>query len=470
MRCTKCGAASQQNKPFCADCGAPLSIPALSGLAPRSIADFPIERVQRERRHLTVLFGDLVNSTRLAAERDPEEWRDLVTECLGAAGGAINDFGGYVARYMGDGVLAYFGWPTASEDDAERAVRAGLAIIEAIEPLNRRFAGKATSELAVRVGIHSGWVVIDQLGTNKVEVFGDTPNIASRVEAKCAPNSVLITHAVHELIAGQFIVEDCGAHTLAGIARPVQLYRAVAPSGVSRSWRRDSVRGPTLFVNRKHEFDALSSSWLAARNGMGQNVFLTGEAGIGKSRLIEEFRSRIKDTHVWMECAGEHFSESIPFHSVTKLLTQALARTKDERAEGQMQQLESAIRFCGLDPTAMMPLIAEMLNLPPSPDYLPGQVSPDEARGRLLTGLAEWVLKLAKLQPLILAIEDLHWVDPSSIELIGMLVQRSADVPLMLLATARPEFQPPWELRKSDKSIILGRLSDEEFGKMFVFF
>jgi class 3 adenylate cyclase/tetratricopeptide (TPR) repeat protein len=470
MRCTKCGAASQQNKPFCADCGAPLSIPALSGLALRSVADFPVERVPRERRHLTVLFCDLVNSTRLAAERDPEEWRDIVTECLEAAGGAINDFGGYVARYMGDGVLAYFGWPTASEDDAERAVRAGLAIIEAIEPLNRRFAGKATSELAVRVGIHSGWVVIDQLGTNKVEVFGDTPNIASRVEAKCAPNSVLITHAVHELIAGQFIVEDCGAHTLAGIARPVQLYRAVAPSGVSRSWRRDSVRGPTLFVNRRHEFDALSSSWLAARNGVGQNVFLTGEPGIGKSRLIEEFRSRIKDTHVWMECAGEHFSESIPFHSVTKLLTQALAQTRDERAEGQMQQLESAIRFCGLDPTAMMPLIAEMLNLPPSPDYLPDQVSPDEARGRLLAGLAEWVLKLAKRQPLILAIEDLHWVDPSSIELIGMLVQRSADVPLMLLATARPEFQPPWELRESDRSIILGRLSDDEIGKMIAGF
>jgi len=466
MRCTKCGAASQPNKRFCADCGAPLSNPALSGLAPRSIADFSTERVQRERRHLTVLFGDLANSTRLAAERDPEEWRDLVTECLEAAGGAITDFGGYVARYMGDGVLAYFGWPTASEDDAERAVRAGLAIIEAIEPLNRRFTGKASSELAMRVGIHSGWVVIDQLGTNKVEIFGDTPNIASRVQAKCAPNSVLITNAVHDLIASQFIVEDCGAHTLAGIARPVQLYRAVAPSGVNRSWRRDSVRGPTLFVNRKHEFDALSSSWLAARNGMGQNVFLTGEPGIGKSRLIEEFRSRIKDTHVWMECAGERFSESIPFHSVTRLLAQGLARIKDERAEGQMLQLESAIRFNGLDPTAMMPLIAEMLNLPPSPDYLPDRVSPDEARERLLAGLAEWVLKLARLQPLILAIEDLHWVDPSSIELIGMLVQRSADVPLMLLATARPEFQPPWELRKSDKSIILGRLSDGEIGEM----
>ena len=466
MRCTKCGATSQRAKRFCADCGAPLLMVAVSDLVPRNVGDFQTERVERERRHLTVLFCDLVNSTRLAAERDPEEWRDIVTECLGAAGGAITDLGGYVARYMGDGVLAYFGWPTASEDDAERAVRAGLTIIEAIAPLNRQLTGKTGSELAVRVGVHSGWVVIDELGTNKVEIFGDTPNIASRVQARCVPNSVLMTSAVHDLVAGQFIVEDCGAHPLAGIARPVQLYRAIAPSGFRRSWRRDGVRGRTPFVNRKREFDALWSSWLAARNGAGQYVFMTGEPGIGKSRLVGEFRSRIKDAHIWMECAAERFSESIPFHPVAKLLEQALDRTKDESAEGQTRQLERAIRFSGVDPATMMPLIAEVLNLPPSRDYLPAQVTPEEARGRLLAGLAEWLLQLAKLQPLILAIEDLHWADPSSIELIGMLIEQSADVPLMLLATARPEYHPPWQLRTTDKSIVLGRLSDDDIGEM----
>jgi class 3 adenylate cyclase/tetratricopeptide (TPR) repeat protein len=466
MRCTKCGATSQRAKRFCADCGAPLSMVAVSDLVPHSVGDFQTERVERERRHLTVLFCDLVNSTRLAAERDPEEWRDIVTECLGAAGGAITDLGGYVARYMGDGVLAYFGWPTASEDDAERAVRAGLTIVEAIVPLNRQLTGKTGSELAVRVGVHSGWVVIDELGTNKVEIFGDTPNIASRVQARCAPNSVLMTSAVHDLVAGQFIVEDCGAHPLAGIARPVQLYRAVAPSGFRRSWRRDGIRGPTPFVNRKREFDTLWSSWLTARNGAGQYVFMTGEPGIGKSRLVGEFRSRIKDAHIWIECAAERFSESIPFHPVVKLLEQALDRTKDESAEGQTRQLERAIRLSGLDPATMMPLIAEVLNLPPSRDYLPAQVTPEEARGRLLAGLADWVLQLAKLQPLILAIEDLHWADPSSIELIGMLIERSTDVPLMLLATARPEYHPPWQLRTTDKSIVLGRLSDDDIGEM----
>jgi predicted ATPase/class 3 adenylate cyclase len=467
MRCTKCAATSREGKRFCADCGAALvrsePDPHLlvgSGTGARS------ERAQGERRHLSVLFADLVNSTRLAAEHDPEEWRDIATECLEVAADAINDLDGHVARYMGDGVLAYFGWPTASEDDAERAVRAGLTIVKAILPLNRRFTRKKGSELAVRVGIHSGWVVTDELSTNTVEIFGDTPNIAARVQAKCAPNSVLMTGAVHDLVAGQFIVEDCGAHPLEGITHRVRLYRAIVPSGVRRSWRRVGVRGPTPFVNRKHEFDVLWSSWLSARNGAGQFVFVTGEAGIGKSRLVEEFRSRIKDAHLWMECAGERFSESTPFHVVIKLLEQALGREKEESAEGRIHQLERALRLSGLDPSEMIPLIAEMLKLPPSREYPQPQVAPEQARSRLLAGLVEWVLKLAKLQPLILAIEDLHWVDPSSIELIEMLVEQSTDIPLMLMATARPEYHPPWESRSTGKSIVLGRLSNEEIGEM----
>jgi class 3 adenylate cyclase/tetratricopeptide (TPR) repeat protein len=415
-----------------------------------------------------VLFGDLVNSTRLAAERDPEEWRDIVTECLGTAGKAITDSGGYVARYMGDGVLAYFGWPNASEDDAERAVRAGLMIVDAIEPLNRRLMGKVSSELAVRVGIHSGWVVIDKLGTNKVEIFGDTPNIASRVQERCDPNSVLITSAVHDLIAGQFIMENCGAHPLAGIARSVQLYRPLAPSGVRRSWRRFRVRGPTRFVNRKREIESLLSSWRGARNGVGQLVFMTGEPGIGKSRLVEEFRSRLRDTHIWMECAGERFAESAPFHTATKLLEQALDLEKDESAEVRMRRLKRALRSSGLDLSVTLPLIAEMLKLPASQENLLVKIGPEQARDSLLTCLAEWMLKLARLQPLVLVMEDLHWVDPSSIELIGKLIEQSRDVPLMLIALARPEFRPPWEQRPTDKVIAVGRLSNDEIGEMIV--
>lgn len=461
---------SQPGKRFCADCGASLSIVLPSGPIPPdatgSGAVLPTERVHRERRHLTVLFGDLVNSTRLAAECDPEDWRDIVTECLGTAGTAITDLGGYVARYMGDGVLAYFGWPSASEDAAERAVRAGLIIVNAFAPLTRRLMGKTGSELAVRVGIHSGWVVIDKLGTNKVEIFGDTPNVASRVQAKCEPNAVLITSAVHDLVAGQFVVEDHGAHLLPGIARPVRLYRPVAPSGARRSWRRKGVRGPTPFVNRKREIDALSSSWCSARNGAAQYVFLTGEPGVGKSRLVEEFRSRLSDGYTWMECAGERFSESIPFYATTRLLEQVLDWEKGESAEQRILQLKRAVSFSGLDPSAMLPTIAEMLSLPLPQEDFTSKVWPERARRRLLASLAEWVLKLARRQPLILVIEDLHWVDPSSIELIGMLIDQSVDVPLMLIATARPEYRPPAEWRTADKWIVIERLSYSDIGEM----
>ncbi|MCA6121352.1 AAA family ATPase [Bradyrhizobium sp. WSM 1704] len=470
MQCVECGVTSQPGKRFCADCGASLPAALLSEPIQRSATNsgaiLPTGRVYRERRHLTVLFGDLVNSTRLAAERDPEDWRDIVTECLGATSTAITDLGGYVARYMGDGVLAYFGWPNASEDAAERAVRAGLMIVSAFASLNRRLMGTTGSELAVRVGIHSGWVVIDKLGTNKVEIFGDTPNVASRVQAKCDPNAVLITSAVHDLVAGQFVVEDYGTHPLPGIARPIRLYRPIAPSGVRRSWRRKGVRGPTPFVNRKREIESLLSSWHSVRNGAAQYVFLTGEPGIGKSRLIEELRSRLTDNYTWMECAGERFSESIPFHAITKLLEQVLDGERSESAETRILQLKRAIRFSGVDPSEMLPLIEEAPGLPLPEDNLASEIGPERARRRLLASLAEWVLNLARRQPLVLVIEDLHWVDPSSIELIGMLVELSVDVPLMLIATARPEYSPPAEWRAADKLMVLERLSHSEIGEL----
>ena len=469
MRCAKCGATSQTGKRFCGDCGAPLSIVIRSELSAGSFGTISTvaatEGIQSERRHLTVLFADLVGSTRLASERDPEDWRDMVTECLGAIGDEVTGLRGYVARYVGDGVLAYFGWPAASEDDAARAIRAGFMIVQAIATVNRRLSNIPGLELAVRVGIHSGWVVIDGMGSNKVEIFGDTPNIAARVQAKCTPNSVLMTSAVHDLVAGQFIVEDCGAHQLAGVKRPVQLYRAVAPSGARRSWSRAGGRAPTRFVNRERALEVLWSSWLRVRNGEGQCVLVTGDPGIGKSRLLEQFRLKLKDVHIWSECAGERFSVSTPFHTVIKLLEQALGWQGKESAEERIDQLQRALRFSELDPSEMLPLVAELLKLP-LPAYAGHQLAPEEARRRLLTGLTSWILKLAERQPLILAVEDLHWVDPSTNELIEMLKEHETRVPMMLILTTRPEYHPAWELRATDKSIFLGRLSNGEISEM----
>jgi class 3 adenylate cyclase/tetratricopeptide (TPR) repeat protein len=473
MRCAACGAESPEGKRFCADCGVAFPVAsanvALGAAAPPPSKDS--RRFPGERRHITVLFSDLVNSTLLAAGRDPEEWQSILTGYQREAGEAVLRQGGHIAKYLGDGVVAYFGWPTANEDDAERAVRAGLAIVDAIATLSQRFVSEKGVELAVRVGIDSGSVVIGEGASGEVDIFGDVPNIASRVQAKSAPNTVLITGALHELVSGRFIVEDYGAHALAGIERPLQLFRAVQPSGVRRRWRRGSVRGLTPFVGRESELDLLRNSWASACQGMGQFVLVTGESGIGKSRLIEEFHSEIKDSaHLWVECAGERFFKNTPFHVVTEVLEQAFGWYGDESAEKRSRELERALGQTRIDLPEALPLIAEMLKLPASKEYPHSLLAPKQARSRLLACLATWALDLARLQPVVIVIDDLHWVDPSTLELARMLVEQTANARLMLVGAAWPGFRPPWEMRANRKGITLARLSDDQIRDMIASF
>jgi class 3 adenylate cyclase len=468
MRCATCGTESQEGKRFCADCGAALA-PASGGipLGTTSRVSESTRLLQGERRHLTILFCDLVNSTRLAAERDPEEWHDIVAEYRRAAGEVILRFGGYVARYLGDGLLVYFGWPTANEDDAERAVLTGLAIVEAMKAWNRRVAGEKGIELLVRVGIDSGSVVIGEYGSGEVDVFGDAPNIASRVQSVSPPNAVLMTSAAHDLVAGRIKVEDGGLHRFAGIERPVQLYRAVRPSGVRRSWRDGAAQRATPFIGREAELNLLRSSWINVCKGEGQFVLVTGEPGIGKSRLVEEFRSRIKDeNHLWIDCAGKRFFESTPFHAVTSMLAQGFGWRGDESKEERVAQLERVLELAGLKLEEALPLIAEMFDLPVPQKYPPLIFSADQRRARLLTALGGWVFGAARLQPLVIAVEDLHWVDPSTIELMQLLVEQAATAPLMLIGTSRPEFSEPWPMRAHHARITLDRFNDHQTREM----
>lgn len=469
MRCATCGTESQEGKRFCADCGVALAPAATGGipLGTTSQLSESTRHLKGERRHLTILFCDLVNSTRLAAERDPEEWQGIVGEYRRAARDAILRFGGYVARYLGDGLLVYFGWPNANEDDGERAVRAGLAIVEAMEAWNRRLAGARGVELLVRIGIDSGSVVIGEGGSGEVDVFGDAPNIASRVQAVSPPNAVLMTNAAHDLVVGRFKVEDCGVHRFAGIERPVQLYRAVRPSGVRRSWRHGEGHRPTPFIGRNAELNLLRSSWINVCKGAGQFVLVTGEPGIGKSRLVEEFRSQIKDeNHVWLDCAGERFFESTPFHVVTDMLERGFGWRGDESKQERVAQLERVLQLVGLKLEEVLPLIAGMFDLPAPQKYPPLIFSADQRRARLLGALCGWVFGAARLQPLVIAVEDLHWVDPSTIELMQLLVEQAATAPLMLIGTSRPEFMTPWPMRPHHARITLNRFSDYQIREM----
>jgi class 3 adenylate cyclase/tetratricopeptide (TPR) repeat protein len=420
-----------------------------------------------ERRHLTVLFCDLVNSTEIAAQLDPEEWRDIVARYQQVAAEAVARFDGHVAQYLGDGVLALFGYPAAHENDAERGVRTGLDIIERVAALNAGRDAERLPALAARVGIHAGPVVVGDSDNKSANVFGDTPNMAARVQAAAERNTVFVSAAVHRLVSGRFVVEDCGAQALKGIADPVQLYRVIQPILVRQRSPDASTRVLTPFVGREEEMRLLQSRWERAREGQGQVVLVVGEPGIGKSRLVEEFRAHIKDDpHLWIEGAGEQSFANTPFHALSQMLDQILGWRGDESGEERISQLERALGLVQMKLGEAVPLIAEMLNLSIPEKYPPLIIAPDQKRKRLMANLAEWMINASQMQPVVMAIEDLQWVDPSTLELINTLVGQSATLPIILLSTARPEFSAPWPMRSHYTQITLTRLDDRRTREM----
>jgi class 3 adenylate cyclase/tetratricopeptide (TPR) repeat protein len=562
-RCQQCGFDNAPGARFCGQCGAPLT----AGAQNRPAMGQPVHAVERpenrfqsragERRHLTVLFCDLVGSTEIAARLDPEEWQETVAAYHRAAGDAIGQFGGHVAKYLGDGVMAYFGYPEAHDNDAERAARAGLEILNAISKLNEQpeslplkggGPGRVSRpRLAVRVGIDSGAVVVGAGAGMEIDVFGEAPNIAARVQGAAAPDTVLLSAATHRLVAGLFVVEDCGGQALKGVEQPMHLYRVIQPAGVrGRLAAAAASRGLTPFVGREDELRTLTSRWQRVIDGEGQVVLIVGEAGIGKSRLVQQFHQQIAGTpHTWVEAAAAPFYQNTPFYPVAEALWQLVweqslnrfgdylreLQNKGEVYSGNVQsapppspspvsrngggdrdtpsaagsppplfdtgegslggapaepskrvgevrisssggadekltQLQSGLISAGLTPAEAIPLIAPLLHLPLSTSYAPSSLSPEQQRRRLLATLIEWLLGAARAQPLVIVIEDLHWADPSTLELIQLLAEQGATARMLLLYTARPEFRTEGPLRAHHTQITLNRLSARNVREM----
>ena len=351
-----------------------------------------------------------------------------------------------------------FRLPEAHENDAESAARAGLAIVDEIAKLNEQ---PAHPKLSARVGIDSGTVVVGASAGKDADVFGDTPNIAARVQAAAEPGKVVITDATHRLVSGLFVVDQLSVQALKGIERPVQLYRLIQPSGVrGRLEAAAATRGLTPFVGREDELRLLMNRWERALDGEGQVALIIGEAGIGKSRLLQRFHEQIVGTpHTWVESGAGEFFQNTPFYPVTELLQQFLGGNGGKPAEEQLAQLKPRLELAGLKPAETMPLIAPLLNLPLSDKYPPLPLSPEQRRRRLLATLVEWVLGAARVQPLVVVTEDLHWADASTLELIQLLVEHGATARLLLLYTARPEFRAQWPIRAHHTQINLNRLS-----------
>jgi class 3 adenylate cyclase/predicted ATPase len=431
--------------------------PADVSASPSKSAPPKGSEVSAERRPITVMFCDLVGSTSLAAKLDAEDWRALVNTYLDEASAAVTGLGGHVLKRLGDGLMALFGYPQAQENDAERAVRAALAIQRALAEINVKNRGKGAPELLARIGIESGPVVVEATG----EVFGDAPNIAARVQAAAEPGSVLVTLNVQRQVVGLFVAEEQGARELKGVSEPVQLFRIARASG---GGRRGSARTLTPFVGREEELALLARRRDSVRAGEGQLVLIVGEPGLGKSRLIEEFHARLAETpHTWVEWSASQLLQNTPLHPIAEW--GRLRFGADAHVEQRLADLESTLQLIGLDPAEYAPLLAPLVDIPLPPDRA-ANFLPEELRRRQLAAMTAWVLAGARSQPAVVVFEDLHWADPTSLDLMQALAERGAQVPLLILATARPEFRPPWSLRSHHGVISLRPLDRADVAQM----
>jgi prepilin-type processing-associated H-X9-DG protein len=410
-----------------------------------------------ERRPITVMFCDLVGSTSMAAKLDAEDWRTLVNAYLDEASAAVTGLGGHVLKKLGDGLMALFGYPHAQENDAERAVRTALAIQRALVEINARNARKGVPELQARIGLDSGQVVVDATG----EVFGDAPNIAARVQGAAEPGSILVTAAVQRQTAGLFVAEDRGQHELKGMSAPMTLYRIVRASG---GGRRGGARALTPLVGREEELDLLARRWDRARKGEGQLALIVGEPGLGKSRLMEEFHGRLGETpHTWVEWSSSQLLQNTPLHPIAEWGRQRFGA--DLPTEHRLTDLEHTLRLIGLDPPEYAPLLAPLVDVL-LPEDRAAKLAPEELRRRQLAAMTAWILAAARTQAIVLAFEDLHWADPTSLDLMRALAERGAQAPLLIIATTRPEFRPPWSVRSHHSVISLSPLDRIQIGKM----
>ena len=423
-----------------------------------------------ERRQLTVLFCDLVDSTVLASQLDPEDLRAVVRAYQATCAEVIQRFDGHIAQYLGDGLLVYFGYPQAHEDTVQRAVRSGLGMVEAMGTLNTRLEQEYGVRLAVRLGIHTGLVVVGEIGSGGRQeqlALGETPNIAARLQGLAAPDTVVISAATAHLIHGYFVCQPLGAQALKGLTQPLQVYRVLQESGAQTRLDVVTPRGLTPLVGRDEEVGLLQRRWDQATAGMGQVVLLSGEAGIGKSRLVQVLKEHItSEPHTRIEWRGSPYHQQSALYPVIDHLHRLLRGHHDAPPAEQLRTLEAALTASGMALSEAVPLLAALLSLPLPASYAPLTLTPQRQRQQTLETLLAWLHAEAQRQPVLLIVEDLHWVDPSTLELLSLLIDQCAQRRLCLVLTARPEFHPPWAMVAHLTALTLRRLAPAEVGRL----
>jgi class 3 adenylate cyclase len=409
-----------------------------------------------ERRQVTVIFSDLVGSTALAARMDPEDLREVISAYQNCVAETVRRFDGFVARYMGDGVLVYFGYPRAHEDDAERAVQAGLELIAAVTAL------ASPVSLQTRVGIATGVVVIGSvIGSGEAQergIVGETPNLAARLQEIAAPNTVVIEESTRKLVGNFFELENLGGKDLKGIPRSVQTWTPLRANVVESRFEALHPAGLTTLIGREKELELLVRLWSKAKNGEGQVVSLSGEAGIGKSRLtaaLLESIAREPHTRLRYFCSAHHTQSALsPF---INQLERAAGFKHSDSPQEKLFKLDALLAQSTHDPEDVA-VLASLLALPADDHYGLQGFTPQKRKEKTFAALLAQVDRLAARQPVLLIFEDVHWIDPSSLELLAATMEHVTQLRVLLLVTARPQFVPPWPSDPHLTTIALTRL------------
>jgi class 3 adenylate cyclase/predicted ATPase len=442
----------------------PLPSPAVQAQPSPEVTPLPTTPPDAERRQLTVMFCDLVDSTKLSSQLDPEEYRNMVRAYQNVCTEVIQRYEGYTAQLLGDGLLIYFGYPQAHEDDTQRAVRTGLGILTSMKELKKDLQREKGIQLAVRVGIHTGLVVVGAMGGGGRQeqlALGETPNVAARIQGLAAPNTLVISDATWRLVQGYFECRDLGAQTLRGVAEPLTVYQILRESGATSRLDVAQPRGLTPLVGREQEVGLLLEQWAEVKAGHGHVVLLTGDGGIGKSRLVQTLKNHVAtEPHVRWECRSLPYYQNTALYPLTDLFQRTLQWQPDETPDEKLTKLEQTLRQYRLPLEESVPLFAPLLALPlPDNRYPLLHLSPQRQRQKTLETIIAILLELAEHHPVLFILEDLHWTDPTTLELLGLLLDQTPTASLLMLLTCRPHFQLSWHHRSYLTEIPVNRLS-----------
>jgi class 3 adenylate cyclase/predicted ATPase len=469
--CTNCGFSNPPQARFCTNCGGSLSTQQLqeTQLPASATGSSGLGRPGKgpaERRQLTVLFCDLVESTSLSERLDPEDLRDLICEYQRVCLDVVGRNEGHIAQYLGDGVLIYFGYPVAHEDEARRAVRSALAILVGVKELSNGLQQQSGLELHVRIGGHTGQVVVGEVGSGDSRAqlaLGEAPNLAARAQNLADPDTIVISAATYQLVAPYFICQDAGTHSVKGKAHPVKLYRVIGETGTQTRMQAAATLGMTPFIGREQEGKFLLECWGKTKAGSGQSVLIRGEPGIGKSRAIEALKEQLAgEAYRLCECYCSPYQKNTAFAPICDLFRHTLGIQPGDTTQEKLLKLIAAMAGLASESKNVIPLIAQILSIPLSTDYPPLGLTPVRQRQLILETLKTWLLGNAKDIPLLFVVEDLQWADPSTLEFLALVMSDQQTQHIMLLLTSRPEFSTLWPTQVGLHEMALPRLTPQQ--------